>query len=251
MIKTWPIFSRGLCSRLIRLLRNDTENGSDPVANGSQRILNAPVHMASMNTSVETGESSSIWIQKIEDNLVNQPLFLNNGCWDTYLSYFNLLINCKKGFKKRKKINQKESGKCPFLKKLWFSEGRYEETGTCRAAAAEEAWEARRRQLDRQLLGLLQGQWVWGWGDGDAGHQPTRGERLRGRQRHQRHPDRKLWHFFWWQGKLMNGSLFSFATRLLQKGYQPMWRFFPYVRFLKPGHLWKLRRLMNFYCRSK
>ena len=76
-----------------------------------------------------------------------------------------------------------------------LSEGGHQEAGEGRAAAAEEAGQARWRQLGRRLGGLLQGQRVRGRGDCLAGHQPARRERVRGRHHHQRHPDRKLRHF--------------------------------------------------------
>ena len=61
---------RGLCSRLVRILRQDSEKGQTSVSNGSTRILNAPVHLGAMVANAETAEGSSIWIQKVEDNLV-------------------------------------------------------------------------------------------------------------------------------------------------------------------------------------
>jgi hypothetical protein len=40
------------------------------VTNGTNRILNAPVHLGAMVANVEQTESSSIWIQKAEENSV-------------------------------------------------------------------------------------------------------------------------------------------------------------------------------------
>lgn len=59
------MFFRKLCDRIMGMLHPD----SNEKVNGAQRILDAPVQMDSMIRE-EKKDEGSIWIQKMEDNLV-------------------------------------------------------------------------------------------------------------------------------------------------------------------------------------
>ena len=62
---------RQLCDQLLRTLRPNLSNG-DSSKTSERKVLDAPVHMGSMLATDDTmDESSSIWIQKVEDNLVS------------------------------------------------------------------------------------------------------------------------------------------------------------------------------------
>ncbi len=61
---------RSLCSGLLGILRSEDVDGERPAANGVHKILAAPVHMGSLIAPEKKEEADSIWIQKVDDNLV-------------------------------------------------------------------------------------------------------------------------------------------------------------------------------------
>ena len=68
---------RKLCDQLLNTLRPNLCNGVSS-SKDERKVLDAPVHMGSLMTSRSSSaldEASSIWIQKVEDNLVS--IFFN------------------------------------------------------------------------------------------------------------------------------------------------------------------------------
>lgn len=62
------IVHRDICEKLLHMLQPDKPGSS----NGPRRVLDAPVHLASMTTTVtETEDLRSIWINTRDDNLVS------------------------------------------------------------------------------------------------------------------------------------------------------------------------------------
>lgn len=68
---TIHILHRSLCNGIFGLLHGESGNKSN--GNSGQRILDAPVQMKDIGGNSANGQeepAGSIWIQKIEDNLV-------------------------------------------------------------------------------------------------------------------------------------------------------------------------------------
>lgn len=62
---------QSLCERLLDLLKPSGSSNGGASANGSQKILDAPVHLGSLGVTEDDKEDpSSIWLAKVEDNLV-------------------------------------------------------------------------------------------------------------------------------------------------------------------------------------
>jgi len=81
---------------------------------------------------------------------------------------------------------------------LSLPESWFEKAWESGATSTKEAGKTRSQRLDRKLGGLLQGQRVRGRSDGDAGHQPAGGKRLRGRKFDERHQNWKFRHLIRW-----------------------------------------------------
>lgn len=63
-------FSRGICSKLLHFMR---PHSNDNISrNGLTKILDAPVHLASMAADLEDNdmEIKSIWVNSRDDSLV-------------------------------------------------------------------------------------------------------------------------------------------------------------------------------------
>jgi len=63
-------YSRGICSKLLHFMRPHTDENVS--RNGHTKILDAPVHLASMAADLEDNdmEIKSIWVNSRDDSLV-------------------------------------------------------------------------------------------------------------------------------------------------------------------------------------
>lgn len=62
---------RDICEQLLHMLQPNKTNAT----NGPRKVLDAPIHLASMTTAnTETEELKSIWMQTRDDSLVRRTL---------------------------------------------------------------------------------------------------------------------------------------------------------------------------------
>lgn len=67
LLHLYNTFCREICEQLLHMLQPDKKCNR----NGPRKVLDAPIHLASMTTNVnETDDLKSIWLHTRDDNLV-------------------------------------------------------------------------------------------------------------------------------------------------------------------------------------